>query len=258
MTKVCVVGAAGRMGGHVLAAVSATDDLTLAAALESAGHPDLGKEVAAGVPLSSDIGAALDASDVAIDFSLPESALALAREAPPRGTALVIATTGLSADQDAEIARAAQSVAVVRAANFSLGITTLLGLVEEAVSRLPNYEIEVLEIHHNQKVDAPSGTALALGEAAAGARGDKLSDVATYHREGHTGPRDPRAIGMQTLRGGDIVGEHTVYLVGPGERLELTHRALSRENFAAGAVRAARWAVGKAPGLYSMRDVLEA
>jgi len=244
------------MGGHVLHAVAAAEDLVVSAALEAPGHPDLGKELAAGVSLSSDIGAALDASDVAIDFSLPESTLGLAREAPPRGTALVIATTGLTPDQDAEIERASQSVAVVRAANFSLGITTLLGLVEDAVRRLPDYEIEVLEIHHNRKIDAPSGTALALGEAAARARSDALSDVATYHREGITGPRDPRAIGMQTLRGGDIVGEHTVYLIGPGERLELTHRALSRENFATGAVRAARWAASQSPGMYTMRDVL--
>ena len=256
MIRVCVIGAAGRMGQHVLRAVEANGELELVAALERARHPQLGQTIAAGVELSADLPAGLEAADVAIDFSSPDSTAEAVRAAPAAKTALVIATTGFSAAQNAAIESTAESVPVVLAANFSLGITTLIGLVEQAVRKLPGYEIEVLEMHHSRKVDAPSGTALRLGEAAAAARGDRLSDVARYHREGQTGARPPEEIGMQTLRGGDIVGEHTVFLVGPGERLELTHRALSRDGFAAGAIRAARWAAGKSPGLYSMQQVL--
>ena len=178
------------------------------------------------------------------------------REATPRGIAQVIATTGFDDAQLAEIAAAAASSALVKAANFSLGVNAMIELVERAAAALPDYDLEVLEMHHGRKVDAPSGTALRLGEAAAAARDQMFDDVAVYHREGLTGPRPAGSIGLQTLRGGDTVGEHTVYLVGPGERIELTHRALSRDNFAAGAVRAAAWAVDQPPGLYSMQDVL--
>lgn len=256
MKRVTVVGAAGKMGAHVLKAVAAAENLTLSAALEYAGHPDLGKEFAPGIALTSDIAAALDASDVTIDFSTPRSTLAVLREAAPRGIAQVIATTGFDPAQLDEIQAAATSSAIVKAANFSLGVNALIELVSRAAEALPDYDLEVLEIHHNRKVDAPSGTALRLGEAAAEARGQNLSESAVYHREGQTGPRQPGSIGMQTLRGGDTVGEHTVYLVGPGERIELSHRALSRDNFATGATRAAHWATLQPPGLYSMQDVL--
>jgi len=168
----------------------------------------------------------------------------------------VIATTGFDDDGLAWIRSTAEQVPVVMAPNFSLGINVLVDLVAEAVRRLPGYDIEVLELHHNRKVDAPSGTALRLGEAAAAARDARLSERAVFHREGLTGAREPGTIGMQTLRGGDSPGEHTVFIAGPGERLELTHRALSRENFAAGAVRAAKWLTGRGPGLYAMSDVL--
>ena len=256
MIRVAVVGACGRMGAHVLRAVEQAEDLAVAAAIEYAAHPDLGKEVSPGVPLSADLAAGLENAQVAIDFSTPEGSAALARAAATKGVALVIATTGLDPAQSAALDQAARRVAVVRSANYSLGIAALVGLVEQAVRALPGYEIEVLEMHHSRKTDAPSGTALMLGEAAAAARGQKLADVATYHREGQTGPRPPDAIGMQTLRGGDVVGEHTVFLVGHGERLELTHRAQSRENFAQGALQAARWAATQPPGLYSLRDVI--
>jgi 4-hydroxy-tetrahydrodipicolinate reductase len=168
----------------------------------------------------------------------------------------VIGTTGFSEAERERLARAARSAPLVMAPNFSLGVHVLLELVSEAARRLPDYEIEVLELHDSRKIDAPSGTALRLGEAAAAARGRRLPDLAVYHREGETGARDPAAIGMQALRAGDSVGEHTVFLAGPGERLELTHRALSRNNFAAGAVRAAAWVHGRPPGLYTMREVL--
>ena len=256
MIRVCVIGAAGRMGAHVLRAVENDPALELAAALDRTGHADLGKEVSPGVPLSADPAAALAAADVAIDFSTPASALLALREAAPRGVGVVLATTGFDDAQRTELRAAAERIAIVQSGNFSLGVAALARLVAEAARALPDYEIEVLEMHHNQKVDAPSGTALWLAEVAAEARGRVLADVVRFHREGHTGPRDPDEIGIQSLRGGDVVGEHTVYLVGPGERLQLAILALSRDNFAAGAVRAARWLPDRAPGLYGLHDVL--
>lgn len=256
MTRVLVVGAAGRMGESLLRAIAASSDLRLGAALEQASHARQGSELAPGVKLGSDPRAACAQADVAIDFSSPASTLALVDAAESRNLPLVIGTTGIDADGEARIARAAKRLAIVRAANFSIGVTVLLELVAEAARRLEGYEIDVLEMHHDQKVDAPSGTALALARAAALARGQDLQHVAVYAREGQTGKRDPKAIGLQSLRLGDSVGEHTVYFAAAGERVELAHRALSRENFAAGALRAARWLVGRAPGLYAMRDVL--
>jgi len=256
MTRVLVTGAAGRMGGHVLRAVAADPDLALCAALEAPGHPRLGEEVAPGVALSDDLGAACERAELAIDFSLPKGTLALIEAAVPRGLPLVIATTGFSDDELERIDEAATRVPIVRASNFSLGINLMLELVARAVQSLPDYDVEVLELHHAQKRDAPSGTALWIAETAAAARSQRLEDRAVYHREGETGPREPGSIGMQSLRAGDSVGEHTLYLAGPGERLEISHRALSRDNFAAGALRAARWALGKPPGLYSMREVM--
>ncbi len=256
MTRAVVVGAAGRMGRHILRAVELAPALELGAALESSRHPDLGKEVAPGIALTDDVSAALEASDVAIDFSTPASTLLLVAEATRHGVPLVIGTTGFDEGGLNSIRSAAERVPIAMAANFSLGINILLDLVAEAARRLGDYEIDILEMHHDQKTDAPSGTALRLGRSVAEARGLDFDAVALYHREGQTGPRDEKSIGMQTLRLGDSVGEHTVYLAGPGERLELSHRALSRDNFAAGALRAAQWILDQEPGLYSMRDVL--
>ena len=255
-TRVLVVGAGGRMGEALLRAIGRSLELELGAALEHAAHPRLGAEVAPGVKLSADPEAAVGRADVGVDFSTPRSTLALVDAAEARGLPLVIGTTGLESDHETHIARAAARIPIVRAANFSMGIAVLMELVAEAARRLPGYEIDVLEIHHDQKVDAPSGTALALARAAATARGLDLDRVAVYAREGITGKREPNAIGLQALRLGDAVGEHTVYLAGPGERVELAHRAHSRDNFAAGALRAAAWLVGRKPGLYTMRDVL--
>ena len=254
--RVLVVGAGGRMGRAVLDALASADGLVAAQALEHESHPDLGREIAPGVKLSCDAAAAAADADVAIDFSLPESSARFADVAAARGLSLVLATTGLSAEQQARVEAAARRSAVVQAPNYSIGVNVLMRLVEQAAAWLPDYHADVLEMHHGAKVDAPSGTALALGHLVAQARGHAFEDVAVYHREGHTGERAPEAIGMQTLRLGDSPGEHTVFLAGPGERIELTSRALSRANFAAGALRAARWAIGRAPGLYSMRDVL--
>jgi 4-hydroxy-tetrahydrodipicolinate reductase len=242
------------MGAFVLRAIEAAPDLEVGAAVDAAGHPALCSEVSPGVTLQPEL--RVDGCDVAIDFSVPASTRALVDAALPAGLPLVIGTTGFDAAQESAIESAAGKLAIVRAGNYSLGITVLLDLVAEAAQRLPGYEIEVLEMHHNRKVDAPSGTALALARSAAEARGVDLDEKAVYHREGLTGPREPGSIGMQALRMADVVGEHTVYLAGPGERVELSHRALSRENFATGAVRAAGWVVGRRAGLYSMRDVL--
>ncbi len=256
MTRVAVVGAAGRMGRHILRALESSPSFDVCAALESSGHPDLGKEVSPGVELTSELGAALPGCEVAIDFSVAASTLALIAEARRTTVPLVIATTGFEDSQLEDIRAAAEQLAIVMAANYSLGVNVLLDLAAEAARRLEGYEIEILEMHHDQKGDAPSGTALRLGRTVAAARGQDFDRVAIYEREGQTGPRPHDAIGMQTLRLGDSVGEHTVYLAGPGERLELSHRALSRENFATGALRAAAWILKKTPGLYSMSDVL--
>ncbi|MFQ5515501.1 MAG: 4-hydroxy-tetrahydrodipicolinate reductase [Myxococcota bacterium] len=256
MIPVLVCGAAGRMGGHVLRAVAASTSLRVAAALEHEGHALVGEEIHPGIKLGDSVEDALQGVQLAIDFSLPEGTLRLTEAAARRGVALVIGTTGLSAEQRGRIEAAARGIPILLAPNFSLGVNVLLELVAEAARRLEGYEIEILELHHSRKLDAPSGTALALARAAAGARGLELDAHAVYHREGHTGPRPPEAIGLQSLRAGDSIGEHSVYLAGPGERLELSHRALSRDSFAAGAVRAASWLAGRPPGLYSMQDCL--
>jgi 4-hydroxy-tetrahydrodipicolinate reductase len=210
------------------------------------------------VRVASDLAAALERADVAIDFSTPAGTQELLAAARQRPRPLVIATTGLPPAVQAALREASGKLPIVFAPNFSLGIQVLCELVERAAQRLPGYEIELVELHHSAKVDAPSGTALRLAEVAAQARGQKLEDAAVYARRGHTGARRPGEIGIQTLRAGSSPGEHTVLIAGPGERLELTHRALSREGFATGAVRAACWVVGQPPGLYGMADITQA
>lgn len=256
MIRIAVSGACGRMGEHVLRVADRDPEASVVAALEAKGHPSVGREVGSGLQVVDDPDAGLAGADVCIDFSKPEGTLRLLEAAVAHRVALVIGTTGLDADGQKRLRTAARTVPIVVAPNFSLGVNVLVGIVEEVARRLRDYHAEVLEIHHAAKVDAPSGTALRLGDAIAEARGLDPARHRVLHREGHTGAREKDAIGIQTLRAGDTVGEHTVYFAGPGERLELTHRALSRENFAAGALRAAHWAVGRAPGLYSMKDVL--
>jgi len=257
VTRIALNGAAGRMGLQVRAAIDADLDAVLSAALEHPRHPELGRELAPGVVLGSDAEQAFSVSNVAIDFSLPEASVALAEAAARHKCPLVVATTGFRPEQLARVQAAAEHTAVLIASNFSLGVNVLIELVEQAARRLSGYDIEVLEIHHGSKVDAPSGTALTLARAAAEARGQKLDEVAIYARKGHTGARVPGEIGLQTLRAGQSPGEHTIYIAGPGERIELTHRAFSREGFASGSVRAAHWLRTRPPGLYSMRDVLD-
>jgi 4-hydroxy-tetrahydrodipicolinate reductase len=255
-TRIAVPGACGRMGQMVIAAIAETPGVALAAAVERAGHARLGEEAAPGIRIGDDLAGALAVADVYIDFTGPAATVRAAEIATERGVPAVIGTTGLSEAEQAVVRRAATRVPVVQAPNFSLGVNLLLGLVEQAARSLPDYDLEIVELHHGQKRDAPSGTALALGEAGALGRGVAFADTRRTAREGDVGARPRGEIGVLAVRGGDVVGEHTVYLFGAGERIELSHRATSRAVFARGAVRAAAWVVGKAPGLYSMKDVL--
>jgi 4-hydroxy-tetrahydrodipicolinate reductase len=264
--RLVVVGAAGRMGRTLVSAIDASDGAMLHAGLERDGSPALGQDAGqlaglgpSGVTVTADIAAALDGADGIIDFSTPATSVLLAGHAAAAGLVHVIGTTGCSPEDEAAIARAAADGAViVKSGNMSLGVNLLAGLVEMAARALPEeaFDIEILEMHHRHKVDAPSGTALLLGKAAATGRLVDLAEASVRVRDGHTGPRPAGAIGFATLRGGSVVGEHSVVLAGEGERIELVHRAEDRSIFARGALRAALWARQKAPGLYSMQDVL--
>ncbi|MGE4649529.1 MAG: 4-hydroxy-tetrahydrodipicolinate reductase [Myxococcota bacterium] len=255
--SVALVGALGRMGERVRAALAAEAALSLGAALESPGHPGLGEKLDSGVTVSDDPVAAFAACPVAIDFSVPEATLAHLRVAARTGSAYVTGTTGFDAEQSAELQALAQRVPILHAANFSLAVNVLAWLVGQATRKLgPDYATEIVELHHAAKRDAPSGTALRLAEAIAAARGGSLQEQLVLERAGEIGARPEHAIGVQTLRGGDSAGEHSVYFLGSGERLELHHRASSRDHFARGAVRAATWLVGKPPGLYRVEHAL--
>jgi 4-hydroxy-tetrahydrodipicolinate reductase len=263
-TRIAILGAAGRMGRALVHAISHQPGALLAAALDRDNAPESGLDAgslaglpALGVFITSDIGEALQSADVLVDFTRPEGTLAAVAACEKAGKPIVIGTTGFSAAQKARLADATQRIALCQAANFSVGVNVLLKLVEDAARTLGDgYDVEIVEAHHRHKVDAPSGTALALGEAAAAGLGRHLKEVAIYGREGHTGARETQTIGFATVRGGDVIGDHTVLYLADGERLELSHKASSRMNFAGGAVRAALWLKGRAPGAYSMRDVL--
>jgi 4-hydroxy-tetrahydrodipicolinate reductase len=246
------------MGERVRAAVAAEPAARLAAALEAPGHPRLGEALEDGVRLSDDLPRALDAADVAIAFASPEATLRLVRAAAERGVPCAVGTTGFEEPGRAELARLAEKLPLVVAANFSVAVNVLRFLTRRAAELLgPGYDAEIVELHHAAKLDAPSGTALELGAAIASARGERLADRQVLVREGQTGARPPGAIGIQSLRGGDNPGEHTVLFVGAGERLELAHRSATRDHFARGALRAALWLRGRAPGLYDMEQVLD-
>ncbi|MFW6093728.1 MAG: 4-hydroxy-tetrahydrodipicolinate reductase [Pseudomonadota bacterium] len=264
-TRVAVTGAAGRMGRTLVQAVHEADDLILGAAFERPGLSLLGSDAGElagvgrlGVTVGDDPGAVVDDFDVLVDFTVPESTLGWLDVCARQGKALVIGTTGFDAAGLERIRAAAASVPVLMAPNMSVGVNLTFKLVELAARVLGDaVDVEITEAHHRHKIDAPSGTALRMGEVVAGARGRALSDVAVYAREGHTGPRPRDAIGFATVRAGDIVGEHTVLYAGNGERIEITHRAESRMNFAQGALRAVRFLRGQdAPGLFDMQDVL--
>jgi 4-hydroxy-tetrahydrodipicolinate reductase len=262
--QIAILGVSGRMGRALIAAVDESPGAVIKGASASTGSRWLGQDVAAvigGAPrhvaITGDPGAAINAAEVAIDFTLPNATAANLAACVAAQRPLVIGTTGHDEAQRAQIASAASQIAIVMAPNMSLGVNLLLKLVELTAGKLDaSYDIEVFEAHHRGKKDAPSGTALALGAAAAEARGVKLSDSAEYARHGAGEPRQRGAIGFSVFRGGDVVGDHTVTFAGAGERIELTHRASDRLAFARGAVQAARWLVGRPPGLYSMQDVL--
>ncbi len=261
---VVVAGAAGRMGSRLIACLAEAPDLRLAAALEAPGHPALGADAGEtagvgrrGVPLTSDAASALLAGRVLIEFTTPEASLEHLRLAATSGARAVVGTTGFSAQQREEIRKLSAATAIVLASNMSVGVTLALRLLALMARALgDDYDVEITETHHRFKKDAPSGTALSMAEVIAEALGRNLERVAVYGRHGLPGERTRKEIGIFSLRSGDVVGEHTVCFGAPGERLELTHRAHSRDTFARGALRAARFVAGRKPGLYSMQDVL--
>ena len=261
--KIAVAGAAGRMGRMLVEAVAAADDCRLSGALDIAGSPALGSDPLAvlgrssAVRVSADLRVGLAGADVLIDFTRPEGTLAHLAVCRELGVRAVIGTTGFSDTQKAQVAEHAKHIAIVMAPNMSLGVNLVLRLLDVAGRALASdYDIEVIEAHHRHKVDAPSGTALAMGEVLARATGRQLDKVAVWGRHGLTGERDPAAIGFSVIRGGDIVGDHTVLFAGTGERIEITHKSSSRATYAQGSLRAARFVAGRAPGLYGMNDVL--
>lgn len=263
MLNVIIAGCSGRMGHALLEGVFADADLRLHAALDRPDSAHIGRDAGeqfgrvSGINISHDLSAALAGADVLVDFTRPEPSLQYVAACQAAGVKLVIGTTGFTAEQKQHIESAASKVAIVFAPNMSVGVTLLINLVNAAARVLnQGYDIEVLEMHHRHKVDAPSGTALRLGEAAAVALGRSLEQCAVYGREGVTGERDAATIGFATLRGGDVVGDHSVIFAGTGERVELTHKASSRATFALGALRAAKFLADKPQGLYDMQDVL--
>jgi 4-hydroxy-tetrahydrodipicolinate reductase len=262
--KIAVVGCAGRMGRMLLREALAMPGCTVSGGTERSGSAHLGCDLgtlAGGAPLgvaaTDDVAAVFAAADAVIDFTAPDATAGHAALAARHGTALIVGTTGLQAPHHEALAEAAKTVAVVQAPNMSVGVNLLFALTERVAATLGiDYDIEIVEMHHRHKVDAPSGTALGLGRAAAAGRGVPLDSVYEAVRDGHTGARKPGNIGFATLRGGDVVGDHTVVFAGAGERVELTHKASDRSIFAKGAVRAALWCRDRPAGAYSMLDVL--
>src|SRR5512135_3656897 len=260
--KVAIAGCGGRMGKVLLECVAQADDLVLHAALEHAGSPLLGQDAsvvggARGVAITADAAAALQGADVLIDFTRPEGTLHHLEICRKHKVNMVIGTTGLNAQQKEQLGAAAQDIGIVFAPNMSVGVNLVFKLLETASRVLDHgYDIEIIEAHHRHKVDAPSGTALRMGEVVAAALGRDLAQCAVYGRQGVTGERDAATIGFATVRGGDIVGDHTVLFAGTGERLEISHKAASRMPYALGSLRAARFLAGREAGLFDMQDVL--
>ncbi len=260
---IAIAGTSGRMGQMLIDAVRAADDCSLAGALDIAGSPSLGLDAGAfsgqatGVLITADVREGLKNSQALIDFTRPEGTLAHLQVCRELGVAAVIGTTGFTDEQKAEIAEIAKSIPIMMAPNMSVGVNVTLKLLEMAAKALATgYDIEIVEAHHRHKVDAPSGTALKMGEVIADALGRDLKECAVYERYGVTGERDPSSIGFATIRGGDIVGDHTVLFAGTGERIEISHKSSSRATYAQGSLRAVRFLAGRAPGLYDMFDVL--
>jgi 4-hydroxy-tetrahydrodipicolinate reductase len=262
--RLVVVGAGGRMGLTLIRAIAETKGCVLSGAIEREGHPSLGKDAGtlaggepAGVPLSWDAPSAFAKADGVLDFTVPAATLAFAALAAQARLVHIIGTTGLSGDDMAKIKAAARHAVIIQSGNMSLGVNLLASLVKQAAAALgPEFDIEIVEMHHRHKVDAPSGTALLLGEAAAKGRGIELAGHSASGRHGHTGPRREGDIGFSAMRGGTVTGDHSVVFAGPRERLTLSHHAEDRSLFAAGALHAALWGRGRTPSLYSMADVL--
>ena len=263
MMKIAIAGATGRMGKMLIETVLNTADAQLVGALEHASCPQLGEDAGAflgkktGVLISADVAQVLANAEFLIDFTRPEGTLAHLAVAEKTATKMIIGTTGLSAEQMVSLKTASKKLAIVFAPNMSVGVNATLKLLEIAAKMLnQGYDIEIIEAHHRHKVDAPSGTALKMGEVIADALGEKLDDLAVYTREGYTGERKEGSIGFATVRGGDIIGDHTVLFAGDGERIEISHKSSSRQSYAQGALRAARFLQSQNSGLYDMQDVL--
>jgi len=264
MVRAVVTGAAGRMGGRIISIIDAAEGIELAGALEHAGHYALGRdagEVAGigrlGVEIKDDVEVVMTNADVLIDFTFPDVTIENLKIVSKLKKSAVVGSTGFSGNDMEDVKGIAESIPCVLAPNMSIGVNLMLKLVAEAARTLgDDFDIEMVETHHRMKKDAPSGTAMKLAEVAAEAVDRNLSEVGVFERFGMTGARGKKEIGVQTLRGGDVVGDHTVYFYGTGERLEITHRATSRDTFATGAVKAALWIAGRTPGLYDMQDVL--
>ncbi|MDX7987522.1 4-hydroxy-tetrahydrodipicolinate reductase [Xenorhabdus sp. 12] len=262
--RIAIVGASGRMGRNLIQAVQQLDGVTLGAALERAGSSLVGTDAGElagsgknGVIISDDLHHVIDRFDVLVDFTRPEGTLSYLAICQQYRKAVVIGTTGFDDAGKQAIEDASREIPIVFAANFSVGVNLVLKLLEKAATIMGEYtDIEIIEAHHRHKVDAPSGTALAMGESIANALGRDLKTCAVYAREGHTGERDPKSIGFATIRAGDIVGEHTAIFADIGERVEISHKASSRMTFANGAIKAAIWLKDKKNGLFSMKDVL--
>ncbi len=261
--KIAIAGASGRMGRMLIEAVQAADDCALAGALDVAASPAIGNDataflgLASGVAITPDLRTGLQNAATLIDFTRPEGTLAHLKVCRELGVNMVIGTTGFSDVQKAEIDAASRDIAIMLSPNMSVGVNVTLKLLDMAARAMSTgYDIEVIEAHHRHKVDAPSGTALKMGEVLAAALGRDLKDCAVYERYGHTGERDPSSIGFATIRGGDIVGDHTVLFAGTGERIEITHKSSSRVTYAQGSLRAVRFLAGRRAGLFDMFDVL--
>ncbi|WP_101101991.1 4-hydroxy-tetrahydrodipicolinate reductase [Macromonas bipunctata] len=261
--RICIAGASGRMGRILIETIQNADDCALGGALDMTTSPALGQDPAAflgqlsGVSIVSDLDVGLAGSEYLIDFTRPEGTMEHLRACVRHGVKLIIGTTGFSDAQKAEIAEAAKSIAIVMAPNMSVGVNVTLKLLEMAAKAMATgYDIEIVEAHHRHKVDAPSGTALKMGEVIADALGRDLKECAVYERYGHTGERDPSSIGFATVRGGDVVGDHTVMFMGTGERIEVTHKSSSRATYAQGSLRAVRFLASQPNGLFDMFDVL--
>lgn len=261
--QIAIAGSSGRMGRMLIEAVTHTDDCVLSGALDVPSSPALGQDASAflgrpsGVAITADLAKGLAGARVLIDFTRPEGTLAHLAACREHGVAAVIGTTGFTDAQKAEIAEHARHIGIMMAPNMSVGVNVVMKLLDMAARALnQGYDIEIIEAHHRHKVDAPSGTALKMGEVVAEALGRDLKECAVYGREGVTGERDPSTIGFATVRGGDIIGDHTVLFAGTGERIEISHKSSSRATYAQGSLRAARFLASRGPGLFDMNDVL--